>query len=443
MKTSSAMPIARSSAVRPAHPAPLCAPLAALGLAMLAMPASAQSVESDLPEGFEAPVLDAADYALPDLGDKLLSEAVLEDKRDRFLVKFGFAFLPADYTTFDQDADSVAQVGEQDDQYEVRSLRFMARGYFELGRKWNYVLSYEYKGFDKTTDADWTTTDVSLSTEFEGIGRLSFGKIKEPYAYEMVGDAANLPHSERLLSPFFISRNTGVQLSNTMFNQRATWAVGWYNDWLTKGESFSGSGNDVAARVTALPVLSESGNQYLHVAASVRYYAGDANTLRFKGKPASNVSSNYVDTGNITGDHAWNTGLEVLWANQGYSLLGEYVTSSVSSRAAGNPDFSGYYLTAGWVLSGEHRPYDRKAGYARRVQPKGRWGAVELVGRIGRVDLNDGSVRGGEMTGWWAGANWWATRRWKASVGYGNIDLDKKGVTGNTKTWLSRVQWIY
>ena len=69
--------------------------------------------------------------------------------------------------------------------------------------------------------------------------------------------------------------------------------------------------------------------------------------------------------------------------------------------------------------------------------------AVELVARVGRVDLDDGNVRGGAMSGWWAGANWWATRRWKASVGYGNIDLDKKGVTGNTKTWLSRIQWIY
>ena len=41
------------------------------------------------------------------------------------------------------------------------------------------------------------------------------------------------------------------------------------------------------------------------------------------------------------------------------------------------------------------------------------------------------------------GLNWWATRRWKASVGYGNIDLDKGGLTGNTDTWLGRVQWIY
>jgi phosphate-selective porin OprO and OprP len=397
---------------------------------VLAMPAAfGQSIESDLPDGLEHPPRDSGAYALPDLGDELLAKAAIADGKGRYSVKLGLAFLPADYTTFDQDADSVAQVGEQDDEYEVRT--------------WNYVLSYEYKGFDKTTDARWTTTDVSLSTEFEGIGRLSIGKIKEPYAYEMVGDAANLPHAERLLSPFFISRNTGVQLSNTLFGQRATWAIGWYNDWLTSGQSFDRSGNDVAARVTALPLLSESGDHYLHLGASVRYYGGDDDTLRFKGKPASNVASNFVDTGSIPGDHAWNTGLEVLWARDGYSLLGEYVTSSVSSRAAGDPDFSGYYLTAAWVLSGEHRPYDRKAGYARRVQPQGRWGAIELMARYGGVDLNDGNVRGGTMRGWWTGVNWWATRRWKASVSYGDIDLDRNGVTGNTKTWLSRIQWIY
>jgi phosphate-selective porin OprO/OprP len=127
----------------------------------------------------------------------------------------------------------------------------------------------------------------------------------------------------------------------------------------------------------------------------------------------------------------------------GFSLLGEYVTSSVSSRDSGDPEFDGYYVTAAYVLSGEHRPYDRKAGYARRVMPQDRWGAWELMARYGRVDLDDQSVRGGVMDGWWAGVNWWATRRWKASVTYGDIDLDRDGLDGNTRTWLSRIQWIY
>jgi len=53
----------------------------------------------------------------------------------------------------------------------------------------------------------------------------------------MVGDAANLPQHERLLSPFFVSRNVGVQLSNSVLDGRATWAVGVYNDWLLKDTS--------------------------------------------------------------------------------------------------------------------------------------------------------------------------------------------------------------
>ena len=41
------------------------------------------------------------------------------------------------------------------------------------------------------------------------------------------------------------------------------------------------------------------------------------------------------------------------------------------------------------------------------------------------------------MDGWWTGVNWWANNRWKASIGYGNIDLDRFGVTGNTKILLT------
>ena len=47
------------------------------------------------------------------------------------------------------------------------------------------------------------------------------------------------------------------------------------------------------------------------------------------------------------------------------------------------------------------------------------------------------------MDGWWAGVNWWATNRFKASVTYGNIDLDRLGLVGNTQTFLARLQWIY
>lgn len=403
---------------------------------------AAQSVESDLPEDFTAPVHDAGFYVLPDIPDHDLAEAAYTDEHDRFSVKFGIVSI-VDFTDFSQDADSIAQVGRQDDGWEARSIRFMARGHFELWRTWNYTLSYEYKGFDKVSDADWSTTDVNVSTEFAGIGKLTIGKIKEPHVYEMMGDAANLPHTERWLNPFFLSRNVGLMLSNTWLGERGTWAVGWYNDWLPKGQSFPNSGTDFAGRLTFLPLWRDDGGNYLHVGASFRYYGGDDNLLRFRGKPASNKTTYFVDTGNIPGDHAFNVGIEALWALRGYSVLAEYVTTSVSATEQPDPRFEGWYVTGAWVLSGETRPYDRKVGYARRVQPQGPWGAFEAIARVGRIDLDDAQVSGGTMDGWWLGLNWWATRRWKASVGYGDIDVERAGLAGNTRTWLYRLQWIY
>jgi phosphate-selective porin len=407
--------------------------------------AFAQSVESDVTPEAQHLVKGDDVFAVPGIvPDATLESAKIEDEHDRFSVKFGFVVMPMDYTTFDQDAASKEQVGNQQDELEARSLRMSARGHFELFRTWNYMISYEYKGFDQTSEDDWNTTDVRVSTLLgPQLGTLTIGKIKEPFSYEMVGDAANLPHHERLLSPFFRSRNDGVMLGNAVLDQRATWAIGWYNDWWTQGDSWSESGNDFAGRLTALPVWSDDGANYLHVAASMRYFGADDDQLRYRGKPASNVASDFVDTGQVPGDHAWHSGVEALWSHGGYSVLAEYVRADLSTRDGSDPTLDGWYVTGSWVLTGEHRPYDRKAGYARRILPQGRWGAVELIGRYGKVDLDDGPVRGGTMDGWWAGVNWWATNRWKASVGYGNIDLDRFGIDGNTRTLLTRLQWIY
>jgi phosphate-selective porin len=259
----------------------------------------------------------------------------------------------------------------------------------------------------------------------------------------MVGDAANLPHTERLLSPFFVSRNTGVKLSNTMPGEVGTWSFGVYNNWLSADRSFGDAGISAVGRLTWLPVWAEEDSRYLHLGASFRYQTGDGDLIRMRGRPASNVADYYVDTGNLDSDHAWNLGFEALWADRGWSLLGEYVQSQVSLRDAQDARLEGWYLTGSWVPTGENRPYDRKAGYARRVHPTGRWGALELIARIGRVDLDDAGVSGGTMDGWWAGVNWWATRRWKASITYGNVDLERAGLDGNTRTVLYRLQWIY
>jgi len=115
----------------------------------------------------------------------------------------------------------------------------------------------------------------------------------------------------------------------------------------------------------------------------------------------------------------------------------------VDSPASGNPRFSGYYVTGSWILTGETRPYDRTVGYARRVMPKGRWGAPELVARFSHEDFDDGVVQGGKFDKTYLGINWWATRRSKLGFGWGHTWLDRFDTTGETDSFQVRFQWIY
>ncbi|MCU0235424.1 MAG: OprO/OprP family phosphate-selective porin [Thermoanaerobaculales bacterium] len=348
-----------------------------------------------------------------------------------------------DYTWLTQDQASVDQVGVQEDDFDIRSARIMARGTFGRGYKVRYLLAFEYRGFDSSPNNDWNFTDITLTFPLGKAGDLSVGKIKEPFVYEMVGDAANLPQVERLMSPFFVSRNWGLRWSRPLAGERMTASAGVYNDWFTTDPTWEESGTTVAARLTGLPWMSESGRRFLHLGAAFRHDGADLDQVRLKGRPESNVTDNYVDTGNIPASAASNYGLEALWNEGPVSLLAEYDEAHVDALDGSAPQFRGWYVTGSWVLTGEHRPYDRKAGYARRVMPKGRWGAFELVGRYGLVDLVDRGIDGGYLKKWYAGVNWWPNRRFRVSAGYGRATLDKAGTTGHTNQYFTRVQWVY
>ena len=385
------------------------------------------------------PPVPGVEHAVPELVAQ-----DLELKHHFFTLHLGFVPI-LDYTWFTQDQASVDQVGVQDDEFDIRSGRVMARGTIFAGAKNppRFLVAFEYKGFDSDPDVTWSFTDVSLTFPLGRIGDLTVGKTKESFVYEMVGDAANLPHVERLLSPFFVSRNWGLRWNRTAAAERMTLALGVYNDWLTTDPTWDESGTTVAARVTGLPWTDASGRRFLHVAGAFRRNGADQGQLRFKGRPESNVTDNYVDTGNFPASHASQYGLEAIWNEGRASLTAEYAEAHVDSPQTGDPQFRGWYLTGAWVLTGEHRPYDRKVGYARRVIPKGRWGAVELIARYGIVDTTDKGIDGGYLKKWFAGVNWWANRRIRLTAGYGRASLDKLGVTGHTNQYFTRLQWVY
>lgn len=381
-------------------------------------------------------------FAVPDVPHA--TEQQLHVHAHWFTLKVGLATI-VDYTAFWQDSNNLAQVGQQQDQWDLRSLRLILHGTLGTGYKVRYYVAGEYKGFDTEPENLWNMTDVSLIFPIAGQATtLTVGKTKETFGYEMVGDAANLPQQERVLSPFFVSRDIGIKLAHVIgAGHRMTASVGVFNDWWVTGDALNESGTDVTARVTGLAWDNRGGKSYLHLGVSGRYAGADHDTMRYKGRPESNVTDLYVDTGDLPGDHAEHLGLESLWNEGSFSVLGEYQHAWLDAPTEGNPQFFGYYVTASWVLTGETRPYDRTVGYARRVMPKGRWGAPELVARFSHVDLDDGPVRGGSFDKTYLGLNWWATRHWKFGIGWGYTWLHRFGQTGVTNSLQTRLQWIF
>jgi phosphate-selective porin OprO/OprP len=157
-----------------------------------------------------------------------------------------------------------------------------------------------------------------------------------------------------------------------------------------------------------------------------------------------------VDTGDpdtpggFAADSSLTYNLEASWRRGPIWLLGEYTHNDVNAPDVGNPDFTGYFLTASWALTGEMRGYNRQSGIfnplpvARSVY-RGGWGAWEVAARWSAIDLTDGLVEGGEMEIVSLGLNWWLSPIFNVNVNYRWITLDRFGVEGDSRGFNSRI----
>ena len=388
-------------------------------------------------ESEEPPVPPGPDYLLPDLARLTL---VYDGRWVWFKPVFAFV---TDYTSFEQDANSLEQVGFQDDTGELRAGRIGGMLRANSGYGWDLygVLDFQEKGTREDTVFD--VFDLKVGLPLGKKVKLDVGKMKEPISYELSGLSVLLPHQERILLPFFQTRSIGARLSGYLAGDRITWAAGAFNDWLDSDVGQGADGNDYVARVTGLAFESEDKRDYLHLGLGYMWRGSDDGTMKFAGKPESNVADRFVDTGNFPADHANEISWELLVNHRQFSLLAEGFNARVDSPETGYPRFSGWYASGSWVLTGEHRPYLRAQAYAAAPRPSRRMGAVELVAKYSRLDITDGTVDGGLFDKWYLGLNWWFSTQWKAGLGYGDGDLEKGGLVGNTKMLLLRLQWLY
>ena len=129
----------------------------------------------------------------------------------------------------------------------------------------------------------------------------------------------------------------------------------------------------------------------------------------------------------------------------------EYFDIQVERRnsALSDPEFSGWYVQAGWTLTGEARRYSTvTSGFdsprpAKPFDPKkGQWGAVELAARYSNLDLNylpgqagaaatASGVRGGEQNILSLGVNWYLNPVVSISGTYRNVEVRRLSPGGS------------
>jgi len=244
-----------------------------------------------------------------------------------------------------------------------------------------------------------------------------------------------------------VARNVGVVVSGGAFNERMTWAGGIFNDWFDAGQSFSVSSSQLVGRLTWLPFISEDESNLVHLGVGARY-SNTKEGIQLKTEPEFNQSPLFVDTGDpFAADNAMQYNLEASWRKGPYWLAGEYIRSDVKAPAVGDPTFTGYHITASWVLTGEMRGYNRKNGLLRPVPVarsvyQGGWGAWELGARFSTVDLTDGLIAGGAMDILSFAVNWWLSPIFNVSVNYRYITLDRSGLNGSSDGINARVMLV-
>ena len=140
--------------------------------------------------------------------------------------------------------------------------------------------------------------------------------------------------------------------------------------------------------------------------------------------PSWKYPSNDVDNTSVLG-------LEAALKLGSFSVQSEWVQADVDAPDGG--DLDGYYVQAGYVLTGESRTYDPKVGAVKGVSPgtkfmeEGGRGAWEAVLRWSNLDFSD-LADDQEIDTLTLGLNWYLNKYERATLNYSNAELDGDSV---------------
>jgi phosphate-selective porin OprO/OprP len=332
--------------------------------------------------------------------------------------------------------------GEVEQGIRVRELSLWAQG--TVDHHLRYSFSFDFGADAGVGDAFVEGRDRGLDVFGYRVGQFRVGIFQEPFSFERTMSSHYTGLLERALPVWTFSPgyNLGYMLHDTAFNRRMQWAVGFFSFGQTTEANSSNSVLSLTTRVTGLPIVNEDESRLLHFGASFSTRDPKNGTVQYRSRPEARFVDFLIDTGEIEAGRIHLLGAEAVAVAGPIHVQSEVIVSQLEQTDYGDLDLWGAYVQAGWFITGEHHSYDRELGVFSRIAPKtdaargvtGLFskrpgGAVELVGRLSKVDLNDGGLEGGEMTNLSVGLNWYLSSTSIVKLNYIRSSVEDRGRT--------------
>lgn len=329
----------------------------------------------------------------------------------------------------------------QNDTFLLRTARPTIEG--SLGKLVGFRLTPEFAGDSASI------VDAYADLRFDPAYTLRVGKFTSPVGLERLQSSSSLSAVERALpSELAPNRDIGVQLQGEIADGRFTYALGVFNGTVDGRDAITSNPDnefEYAGRVFFEPFRNDASawsGLGFGVGASVGDKRGSGNNFLPRYRTPAQVQF-FAYRSAVAAD-----GEQLRFSPQAYyylgrfGVLGEYISSRqqvvlLSGANAGTRadlENTAWQATAQWVLTGEDASYRGVVKPSRPFRPGAEgWGAFELTGRYGVLDVDDqafplfadAGVSARQARNWTLGLNWYLNSNLKLVLNY--LDTTFKG----------------
>jgi phosphate-selective porin OprO/OprP len=306
---------------------------------------------------------------------------------------------------------------------EIRRARMGIEGNLHGEFKYKFELDFA-GGKVKYKDAYLAYTGWKNQTLYAGLKKSDWS----------LANITSSRYSDMIEQPLIVNGLAADEGSRSVGLMYTTYGKNWHwsGQFGGDGPINDGDMNDTTRLVTRAhyaPILTEDAVFHLGGWAYKENF-GDNREIQSKERLGNHFNDLIrIKSGKLANANSANAyGLETVGIWGSFHVAAEYITKSFKDDANLDPTMSGYYLTAGYFLTGEMKKYKGKTGTFSRQSPntsitKGGIGAWQVLARVDRADFNDSSLPGGEADTYTLGLNWWPTAHTRVMLNYVNFDL--------------------